>query len=223
MVDSTSLGTGSDDEARVGSGRERPMIGLDPVGSVRFGRTVIAVVGGDLLGQGVEAVVVAANRRGVMGAVSTLGLPGLRSFGGSPIEREAMRRAPLDLGSAVVTGAPGLESLGIRAVVHAVVHPALGQPARVEDVRRAVARVLVAADAHRVRSLALPLLGVETGDAAADPGPFVHGVVDELVGCLRRGVVRLDRVTLVCRFDDHRELAAASLGRARERAWTAPS
>lgn len=199
------------------------MIGLDPVEGIRFGRTAIAVVRGDLLDQGVEAIVVAANRRGVMGAVSAAGLPGLRSFGGSEIEREAMERAPLDLGSAVVTGATGLEPLGIRAVVHAVVHPALGQPARIDDVRRAVGGVLVAAATHRVRSLAMPLLGVETGGAGAEPGPFVRGVVDELVGCLRRGVVRLDRVVLVCRFDDHRQVAAAAVGRARERAWTTGS
>lgn len=212
MVDSPSLG--------VAMRREAGVVGAEPLGGVRFGRTAIAGTTGDLLEQGVEAIVVAANRRGLMGAVSTAGLPGLRSFGGSEIEREAMARAPLDLGSALVTGAKGLESRGIRAVVHAVIHPALGQPARVSDVRRAVAAAVVAADGARLRTLALPLLGAEAGFTEVEPDGYVQAVIDELVGCLRRGVIRLERVVIVCRFDDHRELVAEALARARERAWT---
>ena len=104
----------------------------------RFGRTIVSVAVGDLLGQEAEVIVVAANRRGVLGPLATPGLSGLRSLGGSEIEREAMSLAPLDLGTAIVTGASGLEERGIRAVVHAVVHPALGERARIEDVRRAV-------------------------------------------------------------------------------------
>ena len=110
----------------------------------RFGRTIVSVAVGDLLGQEAEVIVVAANRRGVLGPLATPGLSGLRSLGGSEIEREAMSLAPLDLGTAVVTGASGLEERGIRAVVHAVVHPALGERARIEDVRRAVPAALTA-------------------------------------------------------------------------------
>ena len=192
------------------------MVTTEAVESVRFGRTVIRTTTGDLLDQQAEAIVVAANRRGIMGAVPTAGL---RSFGGSEIEREVMARAPLELGSAVVTGAVGLESRGIRAVVHAVVHRALGEPARVEDVRRAVAAALFAADAHRLRSLALPLLGIEASVMRGDPRAFVNAVVDELVASLRRAPLRIDRVTIVSRFDDHCDLAAATVMRARERSW----
>ena len=82
----------------------------------RFGRTVVTVAIGDLLGQEAEGVVFAANCRGVMGSLATPGLTGLRSLGGSEIEREAMVRAPLDLGSAILTSATGLEERGARAV-----------------------------------------------------------------------------------------------------------
>src|SRR5688572_2232284 len=68
--------------------------------SVRFGRTLVVAVLGDPLDQAVEAVVVTANRRGVMGT----GIAGaVRLAGGARIEREAMERAPLPLGSAIAT------------------------------------------------------------------------------------------------------------------------
>jgi hypothetical protein len=54
----------------------------------RFGRTIVSVAVGDLLGQEAEVIVVAANRRGVLGPLATPGLSGLRSLGGSEIERE---------------------------------------------------------------------------------------------------------------------------------------
>lgn len=188
---------------------------------VRFGRTVIRAVGGDILGQGTEAIVVAANRRGVMGAVSTAGVSGIRSLGGSEIEREAMAQAPLELGSAIVTGAPGLESRGIRAVIHAVVHQALGDRARIEHVRRATGAALLAAHRSRLRTVAMPLLGLEAG--TTDGERLIDAVVDELVAALRRSTLRLDLVVLVCRFDDHAAAAARALARARQRAWSRPS
>jgi O-acetyl-ADP-ribose deacetylase (regulator of RNase III) len=146
-----------------------------------------------------------------------LGSP--RSLGGSEIEREAMALAPFELGEAVVTGAPGLEAPPIRAVIHAVVQPMLGVPARVDAVRRVVPAILAAAERQRLRELAFPLLGVEATATPEAAAPHVGALVDELVGCLRRGVARLDRVVIVCRFDDHRELVAAALVEARARAW----
>lgn len=199
------------------------MVSAEPVGEVRFGRTAISATTGDLLDQGVAAVVVPANPRGLMGAVATTGIPGLCSFGGSGIEREAMAQAPLDLGSVLLTGASGLESRGVAAVLHAVVHPRLGEPARLDHVRRAVAAVVTVAAEHRLRSLALPLLGVEGwGGGTDDPTPVAQAVVDELVGGLRRGAGRLDRVVVVCRHHGHQAAVSAAIGRARERAWTRP-
>jgi O-acetyl-ADP-ribose deacetylase (regulator of RNase III) len=186
----------------------------------RFGRTVVAAVLGDLLGQEAEAVVFAANRRGVMGPLATPGLAGLRSLGGSEIERDAMARAPLELGSATVTGSAGLEERGVRVVIHAAIHPALGERARLDDVRRAIPALLVAAAQSGVRSLAMPLLGVESLATRAEVETMVDAVVLELVGVLRRSVPRLDRVTIVCRFEEHADAVSDALARARERVWT---
>jgi O-acetyl-ADP-ribose deacetylase (regulator of RNase III) len=186
----------------------------------RFGRTIVAVTTGDLLAQDAEAIVIAANRRGVMGALASPGLSGLRSLGGSEIEREAMQLAPLNLGTAIVTGASGLEERGIRAVIHAVVHPALGERARVEHVRRAVPVAMLAASRHRLRSIAMPLLGVEALASRADVETMATALVEELVGSLRRNVPRLDTVIIVCRFTEHEVTVEAALARARERHWT---
>jgi O-acetyl-ADP-ribose deacetylase (regulator of RNase III) len=192
-------------------------------GGIRFGRTEVIPVVGDLLSLGAEAVVFPANRRGVMGAISTPGIVGLRSLGGSEIERQAMLDAPHELGTAVVTAAPGLEPNGIRWVVHAVVHRALGEPARVADIRRAIAAAVLAADRVRARTLALPLLGVDSIAGRADPEPFVLAVVDEVVAALRRSTLRFDTVVIACRFADHAALVRAALERARQRAWVRPT
>ena len=186
----------------------------------RFGRTVVSVTVGDLLSQEAEAIVVAANRRGVLGPLATPGLSGLRTLGGSEIEREAMSLAPLDLGTAVVTGASGLEELGIRAVIHAVVHPALGERARIEHVRWAVPAALAAGSTSRLRTVAMPLLGVESLATKTDVDAMVAALVEELVGSLRRSIPKLDRLTIVCRFTEHADSVEAALSRARERAWT---
>jgi O-acetyl-ADP-ribose deacetylase (regulator of RNase III) len=131
-----------------------------------------------------------------------------------------MSLAPLDLGTAVVTGASGLGERGVRAVVHAVVHPALGERARIEDVRRAVPAALTQTSKSRLRTVAMPLLGVESLAAKADVDSMVAAVVDEVVGSLRRSIPRLDRLTIVCRFTEHAEAVEAALAKARERVWT---
>jgi O-acetyl-ADP-ribose deacetylase (regulator of RNase III) len=187
----------------------------------RFGRTLVTATLGDLLSQDVEAVVLAANCRGVLGPLATPGLTSLRTLGGSVIEREAMTQAPLDLGSVVVTGAIGLEERGVRGIVHAIVHPALGERARIEHVRRAVPAALVAASNARLRTLALPLLGVESRTTRPDLEALVAVIVDEMVGSLRRAETRLDRVVMVCRFPEEQETVEIALARARERVWIA--
>ena len=186
----------------------------------RFGRTIVAAAVGDVLGQDAEAIVVAANRRGVLGPLATPGISGLRSLGGSEIERQAMAHAPLDLGTAILTDASALEERGIRAVIHAVIHPALGERARIEHVRRAVPQVLLVASHHRLRSVAMPLLGVESLAAKADVDAMAAALVEELVAALRRSLPRLDRVAIVCRFDEQADTVQAALARARERVWT---
>src|SRR5690606_22712348 len=145
-----------------------------------------------------EAIVYPANQRGVMGAMPGSGFAGLRSLGGSEIEREAMAQAPLDIGTALVTRAPGLEERGINAVIHAVIHRSLGEAPRPEDVKRAISAVITEIDRTKLRSVAFPLLGVEGATVRDQPGPLITAIVEEIVGCLRRMPTRLDTIILAC-------------------------
>lgn len=188
-----------------------------------FGRTVVAVMVGDLLAQGAEMIVLPANRRGVLGALSTPGLNSLRSLGGSEIEREAMALAPLDLGTAVLTGAAGLSERGVAAVIHAAVHPSLGERARPEYVRRVVPAILTVASAAPYYTLALPLLGVDSTATADDTQTAIATLVNELIAALRRSYPRIDRITITCRFDSQALLVQQALFQARERSWTRAS
>ena len=132
-----------------------------------------------------------------------------------------MGLAPLDLGTAIVTDASGLEERGIRAVIHAVVHPALGERARIEHVRRAVPAVLLVASSNRLRTIAMPLLGVESLAAKPDVDAMVAALVDELVGHVCAVPCRDSTgVTIVCRFSEQAETVETALARARERVWT---
>ena len=187
---------------------------------VQFGRTRVVAIVGDLLNQDAEAVVYPANCRGVMGAVPGSGFFGLRSLGGSVIEREAMSQAPLDLGTAIITSASGLEARGVLAVVHAVVHRALGDPPRGPDVRSAIGAAVAVADQNRLRSLAVPLIGIEGVTVRDRPERQIADIVDEMVTSLRRQTVRLERIVIACRYDTHALIADDRLNAARERLWT---
>jgi hypothetical protein len=66
----------------------------------------------------------------------------------------------------------------------------------------------------------MPLLGVESLATKADVDAMVAAVVDELVGSLRRAMPRVDRLTIVCRFDEHADTVEAALAKAHERVWT---
>jgi O-acetyl-ADP-ribose deacetylase (regulator of RNase III) len=189
----------------------------EPTQAVRFGRTVVHPAAGDLIDQAVQAIIYAANIRGVMGA----GPAGsVRLAGGQEIEREAMEAAPFDLGTAFVTGSGRLADRGIESVVHAVVAPHLGEVAELVDVRRALEAALQAVDARRYHSLAIPLLGVRAEATVGERTEIIEAIVEELVAHLRRGGSRLESVVIVTRFADDLAIIMDSLSRARQRLWT---
>lgn len=185
----------------------------------RFGRTVIVAVIGDLVDQHVDALVHPANSRGVIGTASPRSI---RILGGVEIERDAMARAPLELGTAILTGSGQLADSGVRGIIHAVVQPALGVPVKLVTVRRAVVAALEVADAHRFRSIAFPTMGAAVSVEGRDRTLVREAIVEEIVGHLRRVPTRLNRIVLVSRFEDDLANIAAVLARARERSWNRP-
>jgi O-acetyl-ADP-ribose deacetylase (regulator of RNase III) len=116
----------------------------------------LEVVEGDIAALEVDAVANAANDRLWMGA----GVAGaLKRAGGAEIEREAMSKGPIPLGTAVATGAGTLPA---RWVLHGAV---MGQDLRTdaELVERTTISCLELADELGCRSLALPAFGTGVG------------------------------------------------------------
>lgn len=193
------------------------MSSKSPSQGVRFGRTLLIAGVGEVIDQPVQAVVYAANQRGVMGA----GPAGsIRSTGGPEVEREAMVRAPLELGTAVMTGSGHLAERGISAVLHAVVIPTLGESARLGTIERAVTATLRAADRGKIRSIAMPLLGSSANALDHERQAAAEQVVDATVAYLRREPSRLERIVVVSRFEDDVTMVNSVIQRARERSWS---
>lgn len=182
----------------------------------RFGRTVLVATVGRLTDQPVQGLALAANQRGMMAA----GVTGsVRALAGDRVEREAMARAPLPLGTAIRTGAGGLEERGIRALFHAVVTVAPGEPARMSDIRRAITEVLRLADEARIRSLALPAIG---SGAAVGHLPFRNvaaEIVEAVVAYLRRTTSRIERIVFVTPLEEDQTLVNALIQVAYEHQW----
>ena len=119
------------------------------------------VVDGDIAAVQVDAVANAANNALWMGS----GVAGaLKRAGGEEIEREAMAKGPIPVGTAVATGAGRLPA---RWVIHGAV---MGQDLRTDAglVRSTTEACLRLADELGARSLALPAFGTGVGGFPLD-------------------------------------------------------
>lgn len=188
----------------------------DSTSGIRFGRTIIDAVVGELIDQPVQAIIYPANTRGVMGAGSA---SSVRLAGGQDVERELMELAPLDLGAAAVSTAGRLQEREIEAVIHAVIVPNLGDTPRQSVVLRALESALVAATKARLHTLALPLLGVRAEAPAEERADHARSLVDVIVSYIRRPDTRIDRILIVTRFEDDLSTVLDALSRARQRLW----
>ena len=195
------------------------MIDKEQFGGQRFGRTTVFPVIGELVAQPVEALVCAANRRGLMGSGDA---GAIRLAGGADIEREAMAQAPLTPGSALLTSSGLLAARDVRVIIHAVVNNDLGAPTRLDTVRRAIQAVLLVADAGRVRSIAVPALGRGTGPDRLSMTTVAAALVEEIVGHLRRSSSRIERLMLIGREEEESRLYTKLLTQERDRSWPEP-
>ena len=117
---------------------------------------------GDLTKKKVDAIVNPANSAGLMGG----GVAGvIRRVGGSVIEDEAAKRAPIPIGKAVLTTSGNLPCKG---VIHA---PTMVRPAELataEVVRKATEAALCCADDAALSSVAFPGMGTGVGRLPVD-------------------------------------------------------
>lgn len=184
--------------------------------TVRFGRTLLTTVVGKATDQPVQAIVCAANSRGLMGA-NAASAP--RLLVGPEVEREAMAGAPYELGTAFRTSSGRLAVRGVQVAVHAVIVSNLGDIPRLPMVRRALGAALQQADAAQARSLALPLLGLPPDPTVEERFVVTDALVDETVAYLRRAATRLDLILVTATMPDDAEAAMAAIRRSRERSW----
>jgi O-acetyl-ADP-ribose deacetylase len=160
----------------------------------------LAVVEGDIAALEVDAVANAANDHLWMGA----GVAGaLKRAGGDEIERQAVAKGPIPLGTAVATGAGRLPA---QHVLHGAV---MGQDLQTNGdlVRRTTRSCLELADELGARSLALPAFGTGVG------GFPLRECAEIMVDVARSHEARsLDRVVFAVFGGDAREAFEEALG-----------
>jgi Predicted phosphatase homologous to the C-terminal domain of histone macroH2A1 len=117
----------------------------------------IEVIKSSILEVDADVIVNPANSLGLMGG----GVAGvIKRFGGEEIEKEAVQKAPIPVGSAVLTTAGKLK---LKGVIHA---PTMEKPATEsseEKVRKAVRASLELADSLGFETLAMPGMGTGVG------------------------------------------------------------
>lgn len=121
----------------------------------------IDVYSGDITRLELDALVNAANNRLWMGG----GVAGaLKRAGGKEIEAEAVKKGPIPIGEAVVTGAGRLKA---KYIIHAAV---MGQDLQTdaEKIRQATKNSLLRGDELSVKSIAFPALGTGVGGFPID-------------------------------------------------------
>jgi O-acetyl-ADP-ribose deacetylase (regulator of RNase III) len=127
----------------------------------KLGRIEIKLIQGDITEQEVDAIVNAANNHLWMG----VGVAGaIKRQGGIEIEREAMSKAPIPVGEAVVTGAGSLKA---KYVIHAAV---MGQDLTTNEqhIRNAILNSLKRAEELKIESIAFPAFGTGVGGFPVD-------------------------------------------------------
>jgi O-acetyl-ADP-ribose deacetylase (regulator of RNase III) len=133
----------------------------------------IEVQEGDISRFEADALVNAANNRLWMGS----GVAGaLKRAGGFEIEEEAVKKGPVPVGEAVVTGAGHLKA---RYVIHAAV---MGQDLKTDadKIRRATKNSLLRAEELGLKSVVFPALGTGVGGFPPDEcARIMLGVVRE--------------------------------------------
>jgi O-acetyl-ADP-ribose deacetylase len=146
----------------------------------------IEVVQGSILDVEADAIVNPANSGGSMGG----GVAGvIRRAAGSEVEEEAIKSAPIPVGSAIVTKGGASRFSGI---IHA---PTMTRPAEaipVENVRKATRAALQVAEEKKIERIALP--GMGTGVGRVSPKEAARVMVEEIAAFKGRS---LQKVILV--------------------------
>lgn len=152
----------------------------------------ITLIQGDITDLSTDAIVNAANNRLWMGA----GVAGaIKRAGGQEIEDEAIKKGPIPVGEAAVTGAGRLKA---RYVIHAA---AMGQDLKTDadKIRAATMNSLKRADELGLKTIAFPALGTGVGGFPLDEAAKI------MISAVREhldGPTSLEEVVFALRGED---------------------
>ena len=169
---------------------------------MRIGKTRLEIAGTNLADLDVECIVNPANNMLWMGGGISAEI---RKSGGDSIEKEALSKAPSDIGEAVVTGAGKLKA---RWVFHAVIS---GQDlaASEETIRNAVKACFVKACEVGCSSLAIPMLITGAHDVEVHVDAYI--IVDEVVNYLVNEKHSLEKVVFIEKDKNIRKIITETL------------
>ncbi|MFX0096291.1 MAG: macro domain-containing protein [Candidatus Hodarchaeota archaeon] len=123
----------------------------------QYRKTILEAHRGDITEVAVEAIVNPANSFLIMGG----GVAGaIKRKGGSNIETEAQRSAPMPIGQSIATSAGKLNA---KYVIHAPTMETPAQRTSLKAVSKALKGALKCADEKHVESIAIPGLGTGVG------------------------------------------------------------
>ena len=161
----------------------------------------VVVKRADITEEDCTAIVNPANSQMVMGG----GVAGaIKRKGGEEIEREAMAKAPVPIGSAILTGAGRLKA---KYVIHTPTMERPGGRATVEVVEKAARAAFELACREGIDSLAIPALGAGVGGVPIrESARAILRALDEVLERARG----LEEVRLVARSQEaYEEMLAA--------------
>lgn len=142
----------------------------------------------------VDAIVNPANSYGYMGG----GVAGhIKNIGGKEIEKEAIKKAPIKIGNAIITSGGEIKC----KVVHSptMIRPA--EKADIESVRIATSAALSIADLNKFKSIAIP--GMGTGIGSVNHEEAAHEMINVIKNYKQK---YLEKIILV---DINKEIVAA--------------
>ena len=149
---------------------------------------VIEVLEGDITKLEVDAIVNPANSlMGMLGGLAYI----IKVRGGDIIEKEALEKAPVPIGKAVITTAGRLPC---KYVIHSPTVSEPGSRSSIDNVRKAVRAALRVASEHNIKTVAFP--GMGTGVGGLRVYDAVKAMCNEIKRCIDEGL-SFKRIILV--------------------------
>jgi len=143
----------------------------------------IEIIEGSLLDCEADIIVNPANSRGLMGGgVAEV----IRRVAGDKVEFEAMKQAPIPVGTAVLTSGGKSRFKGI---IHAPTMVQATEAIPVENVRKATCAVLDLAEKEQITHLGFP--GMGTGVGRISPDAAAKAMVDEMTAFQGKAIQKI--------------------------------